>query len=144
MRARSPAEEPGLELNMTPMIDVVFQLLIFFMFTLKPVIHEHQFVVTLSTTSVAEAPEELLLPPLAVYLRADARGALASIALGDNPIRDFDELRVRCQSLAGGTFGAEVEAEIYTDDALQYQYLIEAVNALTAANISNINFAPGE
>ncbi len=144
MRRRT-TEDTKVEMNMTPMIDVVFQLLTFFMFTLKPMIHEGQFAVDMAATAGAAAPtvEEFKIPPLAVYLKATEGGDLAAILLGERQLRNFDDLRIQIQGLAGGAFAEEVEAEIHADDALQYAHLVSAVNALTAARISKINFAGG-
>jgi biopolymer transport protein ExbD len=141
---RRPREELKVEMNMTPMIDVVFQLLTFFMLTLKPMIHEGQFAVNMSVggAAVPEA-EEFKLPPLAVYVRATDDGNLAGILLGDRQIRGFDDLRIQVSSMVGGAIGEEIEAEIHADDALAYEHLVSAVNTLTAARISKINFAPG-
>jgi biopolymer transport protein ExbD len=143
MKRRS-AEDTKVEMNMTPMIDVVFQLLTFFMFTLKPMIHEGQFAVSMSAGAVA-APEveEFKIPPLAVHLKATENGDLAAILLGDRQVQSFVDLQIQVQMLAGGAMADEVEAEIHADDALQYSHLIGAVNALTAAKISKINFAGG-
>jgi biopolymer transport protein ExbD len=130
-------------MNMTPMIDVVFQLLTFFMFTLKPIIHEGQFAVNMSTGGAAMPTEETIIPPLAVHLSATPDGTLSGIALGDASLGlSFDRLTIQVQGLASGMFG-DIEAEIHADDTLHYEYLIAAVNALTKANITKINFAPG-
>lgn len=140
---RKPREETRVEMNMTPMIDVVFQLLTFFMFTLKPMIHEGQFAVNMAAAGQSATPtvEESKIPPLAVYLKATADGDLAAILLGERQLRNFDDLRIQVQTLAGGAFAEEVEAEIHADDSLQYAHLVSAVNALTAARIAKINFA---
>lgn len=140
LRRGPTADKP--EMNMTPMIDVVFQLLTFFMFTLKPIIHEGQFAVNMSTGGTAVPTDEMVIPPLAVYLRATADGSLANISLGDASMGlSFDRLTIQVQGIATGMFG-EVEAEIHADDALRYEYLVSAINALTKANITKINFAP--
>lgn len=144
MRRRA-REETKVEMNMTPMIDVVFQLLTFFMFTLKPMIHEGQFAVNMSAGGGSAAPEveEFKIPPLAVYLKAGDDGELARISLGDRPMRSFEDLRIQVQALAGGAFAGEAEAEIHADDGLRYTHLMSAVNALTAAKVAKINFAAG-
>ena len=143
MKSRKHRAESKVELNMTPMIDVVFQLLIFFMFTLKPVIHEGQFAVNMSTGGAPTPTEEMIIPPLAINLRADADGELVGIFFGDKQVQNFEQLKIQVQRVAGGAFADDVEAEIHADDPLKYEYLIAAVNALTAANISKINFAGG-
>lgn len=141
MRRRKP-DDTKIETNMTPMIDVVFQLLTFFMFTLRPIILEGQFAVTMAAAGqAAPAIEEFKIPPLAVFLKAGDDGGIDTILLGERPMRNFEELRIQVQSLAGGAFEGEIEAEIYADDKLHYAHLVSAVNALTAAKISKINFA---
>jgi len=141
---RLAREDIKVDMNMTPMIDVVFQLLTFFMFTLKPMVHEGQFAVNMSAAgAAAPSVEEFKIPPLAVHLKATYDGELAAILLGERQMRNFEDLRIQVQTLAGGAFAEEVEAELHADDSLQYSHLVSAVNALTAAKISKINFAPG-
>ena len=70
-------------INMTPMIDVVFQLLTFFMLTLKTVIVEGDFNIKMPLGASAGAAEDIPLPPLTVRMEATPEGGLAGVRLGE-------------------------------------------------------------
>jgi len=80
MRLRTQsALEDKLELNMTPMIDVVFQLLTFFLFTLKTSEPEGNFGIRMPLASAApqfKAASEL---PKTLAMQANADGSLKAI-----------------------------------------------------------------
>lgn len=75
-----------IDINMTPMIDVVFQLLTFFMLTLKTVIVEGDFNIKMPLGAAAGAAEDIPLPPLQVRLTATPEGRLAGVRLGEQPL----------------------------------------------------------
>ncbi len=127
---------------MTPMIDVVFQLLIFFLMTFKPIIHEGQFEVTINPPGSAVPQEELTIPPLLVQLAADESGRLVGIALGNTPLESMAELTREVRLIASGVLAEELEVELRADERLRYEYLVAAINALTRAGIRNVNFGP--
>ena len=72
-----------IDINMTPMIDVVFQLLTFFMLTLKTVIVEGGFNIKMPLGASAGAAEDIPLPPLTVRMEATPEGGLAGVRLGE-------------------------------------------------------------
>jgi biopolymer transport protein ExbD len=72
-----------IDINMTPMIDVVFQLLTFFMLTLKTVIVEGDFNIKMPLGASAGAAEDIPLPPLTVRMEATPEGGLAGVRLGE-------------------------------------------------------------
>ena len=68
------------EINMTPMIDVVFQLMSFFMCTLKVVAPEGDFDIRMPLgAAAAAAPDDQQVPPVRIKLTADGSGSLAGI-----------------------------------------------------------------
>jgi biopolymer transport protein ExbD len=71
--------------DMTPMIDVVFQLLTFFMLTLKTVIVEGDFNIRMPLGSSA-GPAEDPIPPLIVKMTATPEGHLSDVRLGGKGI----------------------------------------------------------
>ena len=75
-----------IDINMTPMIDVVFQLLTFFMLTLKTVIVEGDFNIKMPLGAAAGAAEDIPLPPLQVRPTATPEGRLAGVRLGEQPL----------------------------------------------------------
>jgi biopolymer transport protein ExbD len=124
------------DLNMTPMIDIVFLLMAFFIMTLKIVSLEGDFDIKMPRGASA-GPAPLIAIP--VRLTADPQGALSGIRIGDRDLADFDELRAAVRDLLGGSQpgggpsgdDADVEIEIDADPTLRYAYTIEAVTAVT-------------
>ena len=81
---------------MTPMIDIVFQLLIFFIMTFKIIAPEGDFNIKMPLNAPSEGlPDDNQLPPMKVRLRATASGRLASIQLGQRTLPDFKALQMQ-------------------------------------------------
>ena len=79
------------DIPMAPMIDIVFQLLIFFMLNLKIVAPEGNFNVNMPIKAPSETPpDEPIVPDIKVKLQADANGNLVQLLLGDNPLGNDD------------------------------------------------------
>jgi biopolymer transport protein ExbD len=117
------------ELNMTPMIDVVFQLLAFFMFTLKISTVEGNFDIKMPSAAKSMV-ESLEAPPsLKVRLVAKPDGSLAQIVYNDRPLRDFAALRSQIIAFVGNDQAAKksAEVEIDADYQLHYKYVIDAI-----------------
>jgi len=117
-----------LELNMTPMIDVCFQLLIFFMLTLKVFATEGDFDIRMPIAAPSEGkPEDVENPPLAIRLKADDRGRLTGILLGEKTLKSFQELREEVKSICAGKDPKTLEVELDCDYVLRYEYVMEAI-----------------
>jgi biopolymer transport protein ExbD len=71
-----------IDINMTPMIDVVFQLLTFFMLTLKTVIVEGDFNIRMPLGASAGAAEADPIPPIIVKMGATPEGRLSAVQIG--------------------------------------------------------------
>ena len=123
--------------NMTPMIDVVFQLMIFFMLTFNIIAPEGDFDVRMPVSkSSAEPLDDLQLPPIQVRLVSDAEGMLTGILMNGEPVKDFDELRQRVASfvdiaLESGASLEDVELEIDSDYQLDYINVVDAITAVS-------------
>lgn len=130
--------------QMTPMIDVVFQLLIFFMLTLKIITPEGDFNINMPLGRPAEAPVvDAELPPLRVRLTADETGELRSLQFNDVDFgagpeafrRLNDEIHAVVTALqnvgpADAENGAEMqEVELDPDFGLDYRHVISAISA---------------
>ena len=80
-------------IDMTPMIDVVFQLITFFMLTLKSVVAEGDFDIRMPLgTSAGAAPDDPI-PPVRVRMTAGPGGERTSLTMNGQPVGDFEELR---------------------------------------------------
>jgi biopolymer transport protein ExbD len=92
MAKRQSKLNSKIDINMTPMIDVVFQLLTFFMLTLKTVIVEGDFNIRMPLGASAGAAEDNPIPPLIVKMAANAEGRLTDVKLGGKGVVGQDLL----------------------------------------------------
>jgi biopolymer transport protein ExbD len=149
-------DEP-IELQMTPMIDIVFQLIAFFIMSFKIVLPEGDFNVKMPLVAPREtASEELSLPPIKVRVTAKENGEPAGLQLNDQPLENFHALRQRIIGLIGddtgpGSMAESAEVEFDFDYDLKYKYNIEAISAVSGyitpegkfvTLIEKIKFAP--
>jgi biopolymer transport protein ExbD len=126
------------EVQMTPMIDIVFQLLVFFIMTFKIVSQEGDFNIKMPLSAPSEGlPDEDKLPPMKVRLVASSSGELAQIKLNDNNFGlSFDGLHDYIISLIGddrgpGSVQETAEVELDCDYNLRYEAVIQAVTAVS-------------
>lgn len=139
MKIRSTKSEK-IETQMAPMIDVVFQLLIFFMLTLKIVEPEGDFSINMPIGAPSEPTDELPLPDLKVRMISDENGDLVSLMLGQvelgngtNAEAAFERLNNEILKITGGAGEAasEQQVEIDADYLLRYEYGIQCIGACT-------------
>ncbi|NDC63076.1 MAG: biopolymer transporter ExbD [Planctomycetia bacterium] len=143
-------------IDMTPMIDVVFQLMSFFMCTLKVVAPEGDFDIRMPLgAAAAAAPDDQQVPPVRVRLTADGGGSLAGIAMNGAAVADFEELRRKVVGLVGTDTGPnslaeKTEVELDCDYGLRYAETVKAVTAVSGMKrdgqivelIKKIKFTP--
>jgi biopolymer transport protein ExbD len=140
--------------DMTPMIDIVFQLMIFFLLTLKIIEAEGDFHVRMPRRDFGP-PLPTALPPLKLRMVATANGGLGSMHLNGRPLADFSQLRQEVSQLvhtvANSPETSEVEVEIDSDPPLHYRHVIAAITAVSGERtadgavvplVKKINFAP--
>jgi biopolymer transport protein ExbD len=159
MKFRGGSKVEKIAPQMAPMIDVVFQLLIFFMLTLKIVSPEGEFGINMPLTGQSpENPDEPLLPEMKVRAIAGADGELASLQLNGrdlgNDEQAFADLTASVRRLAGDPSSDEpsdkLSVEIDPDYKLNYRWFIKTVGAVsgdrlpdgtTVPLVQNIKFA---
>ncbi len=156
VRNTSRHADEKVELMMTPMIDIVFQLLVFFIMTFKIVTPEGDFNIKMPIAAPSEGvpnPDEL--PPLKVRLTASNEGKLTGIYLNEARMSSFAQLHSRIVGLVGddtgpGSLAASTEIELDLDYKLRVEYLINAITAVSGEVrngeiiklIEKIKFAP--
>jgi len=133
-------EQEEVKLEMTSMIDIVFQLLVFFIMTFKVVAMEGDFDIRMPLATVIPDIEiQPLNYPIVVYLEADADGAINSIAV-DNKERFvgpdmFQQLTRYVEGVlaAGGNpeSVAKIEVEFDIDSALRYGDTVKGIEAVS-------------
>src|SRR5688572_17437654 len=136
MKIRHAEHREQVQLQMTPMIDIVFQLMVFFVFTFKISLPEGDFNVRMPAQAGAAAmPSET--PILKVRLRANEERNLAALELGDVAItgeNPFFELQTRIRGMVDDSAGpgsVDQEVEIEADYNLKYRYVMNAMTAIT-------------
>ena len=157
MRIRNTDTRRKIDLQMTPMIDIVFQLLVFFIMTFKIVALEGDFNIKMPMASPSESlPEIDPMLPMKLRLRADGNGNLASMQLGETDFgNSYQALRQHILGIVGGDTPqaeqSEAEVEIDADYDLRYDFTLRAVSAISGYTtpdgqvvklIQKIRFAP--
>ena len=144
-----PTENEDIKLNMTSMIDIVFQLLVFFILTFKVVVQEGDYNVRmpLATTESSEIED----PPdvIRVLLRAGDSGAIATIEVDDEvEVKTLTGEKVEDlyaqlnefidQKVSAGDDpedGVETEVEFDIDSNLKYGYTVRAIEAVSGKQL---------
>lgn len=145
---KAGSSESKVSLEMTPMIDVVFQLLIFFMFTFKIVTVEGEFAITMPAAeqgSAAPTSENITaLPDIQVRLSASPTGELTGIQVGDNQMQSLDQLAQTLKEIVGDDpqLASDVEMQIVAPDNLKYGFVVGTINAAAKVRIQKIKFNP--
>ncbi len=135
--SRAGSEFERVDLMMTPMIDVCFQMIIFFVANMRLFTPEGDFNVTMPIAAPREGvPAEAQIPPIKIRLRADAEGNLAGIQMGQRPLRSLKELRGEIRQICGVDRGPTAismaaEAQLDFDANLRYEYVMDAVSAIS-------------
>lgn len=125
-------ERPGL--NMTPMIDVVFNLMIFFIMTFKIVAPEGDFNVRMPKTAPGTTPSIDQAVPIIVKLEADSEGNLNGIRMDSRSLGTrMYMLREEVRKLTGGdpATAENMELELDCDPQLRYEYTMEAITQVS-------------
>ena len=157
MKIRHTGREDKIALQMTPMIDIVFQLLVFFVMTFKIVLPEGDFNIRMPSPSNQVNAQPSETPTLRIVIRANEDGSLARLQIGEisfgNDRDAFLRLRSYVRDLvgdaaSGGDLDQEVELEC--DYQLRYDYVIRTIEAISGyiengqpqRLIERIKFAP--
>ena len=143
------------EMNMTPMIDVVFQILIFFMVVTQFV---NQTLEEVKLPNAPDAEEMVKTPPVVINVRLSRKATpgeepgseaevlinrrLYSVAIGTNkprpgetPLKEF--LTAYVESLGG----AEPEVQIRADARVHYRFVQSVVYIVSRCEIAKVSFA---
>lgn len=144
MKRRNEQKAEKIEPQMAPMIDVVFQLLIFFMLTLKIVKEEGDFNINMPISGAASAASEIPLD-IKVYMSANPDGTLSAVNLGERQFpaspQVFDRLNSSIIGLVGrpgSSYNDDVEVTIEYDYNLHYNNVVQAVSAATGKVVGGV------
>ena len=131
-----------IDINMTPMIDIVFQLLAFFIMSLKIVTMEGDFNIKMPLGAPQEATSNNEIPPIKIRLTANPNGDINSISIGERALASYEGLHQHIINLVGdprtgSTGAADAEVEIDADYHLKYENVIRAVTAVSGVRTAD-------
>lgn len=134
--------KPAIGIRMTPMIDVIFLLLTFFVLTAKFKEPEQILPIILGTAN-AQAPQ-VVQTPLAVTLKPNANGCIvilgaANVTLtADDPKAGLLELTQTIHNNAQTMQNRPIE--LYCDDAVAWDHVVKVYDVLYALGAQDITF----
>ncbi len=151
---RSKRKREEVEIPITPMLDMAFQLLTFFVLTFKPVPTELQFVMNLlpaqpETRMDAIAPPEsdasndlpAGLRTLPTMLRAGNGGLLGRVTLGERDIQGMGALQQELGVILSDPTLPFDQALIKVDPDLKYSELMQVIDVFSRLKVTKISFA---
>ena len=137
MKLRKKENDTKVEMQMTAMIDVVFQLLIFFMLSFKIVAMEGDFNVKMPLAAPREGlPDDKQVPPVKIRLEANSEHGLGRMSLNGQVYPDAEKLRNYIISFIGaergpGSLQDTAEVELDCDYDLKYEEVVKIVTAVS-------------
>lgn len=142
-------ERPSAELNLTPMIDVVFQLLIYFLLGTSFVVGEQAYHMDLPPRQGMNTvdPLELDDDPMVVEVRHRPGNTPAIFVSGPwSSPRDVRQLRTFLEERhldRGGLFPSDHPIRIAPQAGATWGDAVEAFNAAVGAGFQQVGFQPG-
>ena len=147
------------QIPLAPLIDIVFQLLIFFMLNLKFGNYEGNFKINMPISAPQGLAAEQPVSEIRVALRSDQQGQLTELLVGSKSLGNddlaFELLNKEILSIIGRPghpLLKDIEVEIDADFETQYKYVTRAISSCTggedpetkqlARYVEKIKFAP--
>lgn len=121
-------------LNITPLIDVVFQLLIFFMVA-SSLVKPNQIELNLpeSTSGTKAADQQTIVVTYRIT------GGAAQITLNTEPIADIGKLGDALRGIQTPADAPQPPVDVYIDQAVPYQNVIAVIDAMRDAGYPRLN-----
>lgn len=137
---RRPTNTPraSLGFNMTPMIDVVFQLIIFFLLSSHMAKQEMQLALELPRASTGQETEEESGRRIVINVLPDPRAGGRIVVTGREVSRDELPELIRYEARKSGP---ALEVRIRTDRAVPYRVVEPVMVACAKAGVWNVTFA---
>lgn len=145
MKSRRKKQEEKVEIPITPMIDAVFLLLIFFMVT--STLHRQEADISFALPGVAEQSDSVEIPDEQVIeIYEDGQVVLNDLEYDDPKSQEMPELLKMLERFRQTAKANKVEAmiTIAPADGVKQQRVIDVLNTCAAADIANVTFAAGE
>jgi len=142
MKLRRRSFDEKVEIPITPMIDAVFLLLIFFMVT--STLHRQEADISFALPGVAEQSEPVEIPDEQIIeIYANGSVLLNDLEYDTPESRDLPQLVQMLTRFKATADASKVEAMITVapEDSVKQQRVVDVLNACAAAEIENVTFA---
>jgi biopolymer transport protein ExbD len=153
--ARKKKNEEEISIPITPMLDMAFQLLTFFILTYHPMPSEGQFIMNLlpaspATDFRAESPADTTaanpdipaaLRTLPTLLRSGEGGTLGRVTLGEIDVQGMDALKKELTTILEDPTLPFDQALIKVDPDLRYSELMQVIDVFSSLKVTKISFA---
>jgi biopolymer transport protein ExbD len=154
-RAKRGENREEVQFPVTPMLDMAFQLLAFFILTFQSPTSETRIDLYLPTTPVAlpgssqgmaktsppRRTELDLENDLKIRAQANELGDLKSIRLGESLLPDLEALADRLRRYKAVLDGRPLRVRITADDRLRYEEAARIIGTCNAAGVASIRLA---
>ncbi|MED5330991.1 MAG: biopolymer transporter ExbD [Planctomycetota bacterium] len=139
--ARKKAELEEVELELTPMIDVTFLLLIFFICTMKFKVLEGKLVTNLpKDVGVNSSPVDDILEKVEIDIVSDpSRADGFKVAINSQVLPDLDTFTQRIAAFVAQD--EDTRATLYPRDGVNYEQVVKVVDRCLTARLQDITFA---
>ncbi len=142
-RKKRPLGE--VELNLTAMLDMAFQLLAFFILTFKPTPTEGQIDLHMPSanaarvrpTPITESNYNSGLDVLRITLVGDANGSIQTIFLGDREVKRPQDLNQELQTLLGQVDSPFVQVILQVTPNVHYQGLMSVIESCAKTTLAD-------
>ncbi len=141
---RKPSAEVNLGFQIAPMIDVVFVILLFFIVQASDIQVENAHVTKLPGT--VETKGDTPLPDeIAVRIEDDGQVYLNDDPLDSPTTKNLPEFASNMNQLRENSDAAksEVLVTIYANELARYERVVDVLDALSRAKVSNVTFQAG-
>ena len=146
MIRRRKRQNEMVEMQMGPMIDMVFLLLVFFMVTARPVQQESDIMLGLPG-AVAQAESVDIPDEQRILIQADGQVVMNEMEFDAANDRELPQLVATLTRFKEAADNARSEAlvTLAPDDDSRHQRIVDVLNACARAGITGVTFAsPGE
>jgi biopolymer transport protein ExbD len=151
-RAKRGENREEVQFPVTPMLDMAFQLLAFFILTFQSPTSETRIDLYLPTVPVAlpgsSQGQARTTPPkrsdldlendLKIRIQADELGDLKSIKLGETPLPNLEALADKLRRYAAVLEGRPLRVRITADDRLRYEIAARIIGTCNNSGVSSI------
>ena len=133
MKRRTRRNGDEQEMQMEPMVDVVFLLLVFFLFTFQVRLMEQLYLVEVpGTAKAAELPTE---EPLRVGLQATPTGGLAAIVMETEQYRSVEQFQEALEAQAARQGIDATKVSLKPASRLKYRHVVEVAMAVRRSGL---------